>query len=182
MASRRTFSQFCSFKIRRTTLLDYIKFADLLILMLLNGERVRRDCFSPFSHEIESWYLLFIKTLFFSHRKSALNPWRFIFCSNLLRDFFSLLLFEDFAALTCCQMTRVCGNTLIGYEWQKKPLSKIESAIYFWPNTIEWTIHQFSGTAIREKPSKKMKASHKFKASPLSALNLLHHILWQRNL
>ena len=42
MDARRTFSQFCSFKIRRTTILNYIKFADLLIARLQNWERVRR--------------------------------------------------------------------------------------------------------------------------------------------
>ena len=41
--SRQTLSQFWSFKIRRTTFLNYINYADLLIFRLLNCERVRRD-------------------------------------------------------------------------------------------------------------------------------------------
>ena len=40
--SRRTLLQFWSFKIRHSTLLSYIRFADLLILRLLNCGRVRR--------------------------------------------------------------------------------------------------------------------------------------------
>ena len=42
IASRRTLSQFWSFKIRHTTFLNYIKFVNLLIKRLNNCERVRR--------------------------------------------------------------------------------------------------------------------------------------------
>ena len=41
--TRRTLSQFWSFKIRRTTFPNLIKFADLLIRRLQNSERVRRE-------------------------------------------------------------------------------------------------------------------------------------------
>ena len=40
--ARRTLSQFWSFKIRRTTFLNYLKFANLLITRLSNCERVRQ--------------------------------------------------------------------------------------------------------------------------------------------
>ena len=51
-SSRRTLSQFRSFKIRRTTFSNYIKSADFLILRLCNCKRVRRvirshDCAAP---------------------------------------------------------------------------------------------------------------------------------------
>ena len=42
VSARRTLSQFWNFKIRGTTFLDYMKFADLLILRLCNCERARR--------------------------------------------------------------------------------------------------------------------------------------------
>ena len=49
-------------------------------------------------------------------------------------------------------------------------------AQYHWMDdpSILWYSH-------KRKTIKKMKASHKFRASPLSALKFLHHILWQRN-
>ena len=59
LCSRRTLSQFWSFKIRRTTFLNYIKFADLLILRLWNCEKFRRVASTiGFLTEIPKWSTL----------------------------------------------------------------------------------------------------------------------------
>ena len=43
LGTRRNLSQLWSFKIRRTTVLNYIKFVDLLIALLYNHERADRE-------------------------------------------------------------------------------------------------------------------------------------------
>ena len=78
--TRPTLSQFRSFKIRRTTFPNYIKFCDLLILRLKNGKKGRSGSLA---------YFLFFSLFFDSGFFESWQPYLGIYSPNSITDKYS---------------------------------------------------------------------------------------------